>query len=212
MRIAARASLVALAVLLAVFAGCSGGGQEDASETPMDDEALASGAADAEAPPVSRAAQSRGVAVVEHDEGGKLQPLVVLGEVVYEWRVAPERGLYVTLGFINPNDTYERARGYVFVIASSRASSGVVYGLYPWNAELGDDGLAVDYMEGTHLLYRRDQEVRGFIPYKNASGFYDVLRVLVYSEAGDMLIDNTMSLEVSGEPTGPTRPPVELTL
>jgi len=212
MRTGARASLIALAVLLVVLAGCSGGEQEATSDVPEGGDQSGSAVTDDDRSAPSPGARSRGVATIEADEDDGLQPLVVLQDIVYEWRVSPRRGLHVTLGFINPNDTYERARGYVFIIASSRASSGAVYGVYPWDVELGEDGLAVDYMDGMHLLYRRDQEVRASIPYQNASGYYDVLRILVYSEDGDVLIDNTVDLEVSGEPTGAVRPPVDLTL
>jgi hypothetical protein len=213
MRVQGRALLAALVVLLAIFAGCSGGERESgAGNTPGDGTGASSDVADAAPTPSSRVEQSRGVATVErHDDDG-LQPLVVLDEIIYEWRLTPQRGLQVSLGFLNPNDTYERARGYLFAIASSRASSGSVYGVYPWNAKMGSDGLPADYTEGTHLLYRRDQGVRAFIPYENASGFYDVLRVLVYSESGEVLIDNTVSLEVHGEATGPLKPPVDLIL
>ncbi len=212
MRTGARASLVALAVLLAVLAGCSGGEQETESDVPEGGDQSGSAVADDGRATPSPGARSRGVAAIEADEDEGLQPVVVLQDIVYEWRVSPQRGLYVTLGFINPHDTYERARGYVFLIASSRASSGAVYGVYPWGIELGEDGLAADYMDGTHLLYRRDQEIRASIPYENATGYYDVLRILVYAENGDVLIDNTIDLEVSGEPTGAVRPPVDLTL
>jgi len=199
-------------MFLAVLAGCSGGDQE--TETDVSEGGDHAGAAvtdDGESMP-SAEARSRGVATSPADENDELQPLVVLDDIVYDWRVSPERSLHVTLGFINPNDTYERARGYVFIIASSRASSGAVYGVYPWNAELDDSGLPVDYMDGTHLLYRRDQDVKASIPYQNVSGYYDVLRIIVYSEEGDVLIDNTIDLEVTGEATGPVKAPVDLDL
>ncbi len=212
MRTGARASLVALGVLLAVLAGCSGGEQEVESDIPEGGEQSGSAVADDGRTAPTSGARSRGVATIEGKDDDGLEPLVVLQDIVYDWRVAPERGLHVTLGFINPNDTYERARGYVFIVASSRESSGSVYGVYPWDAELGEDGLAADYTDGMHLLYRRDQEIRASIPYRNASGYYDVLRILVYSEDGDVLIDNTVDLEVSGEATGPVRPPVDLAL
>ena len=208
----ARASLVVLAALIAVLAGCSGEEQEPGADVPEGGDQSGTAVVDDGRSTPSPEARSRGVATIEADDEDGLQPLVVLQDIVYEWRVSPERGLHVTLGFINPNDTYERARGYVFIVASSRASSGAVYGVYPWDIDLGEDGLPVDYMDGMHLLYRRDQEIRASIPYRNASGYYDVLRILVYSEDGDVLIDNTVDLEVSGEPTGAVRPPVDLTL
>jgi len=212
MRMRTWGALVSLAVLLAVAAGCSSGGdQESAADVPADETAETSAEGSAPSTP-SSGARSRGVATIERNEDDALEPLVVLDSITYEWRVEPERGLSISLGFINPNDTYERARGYVIAIASYRESSGAVYGVYPWDAELTEEGFAEDHTEGSHLLYRRDQLVRGFIPYGNASGYYNVLRVLVYSEDGDVLIDNTLDLEVSGEPTGRMTPPVDLTL
>ena len=207
-----KVSLVALLALLAALVGCSGGGEGAESSVPEGEGQTGSVTADAGVLTPSPAARSRGVATIETDEDGELKPLVVLQDIVYEWRVSPERGLHVKLGFINPNDTYERARGYVFIIASSRASSGAVYGVFPWNAEIGEDGLAVDHTDGAHLLYRRDQDIRASIPYENASGYYDVLRILVYAEDGDVLIDNTIDLEISGEATGPIKPPADLAL
>ncbi len=212
MRTGTRASLVALAVLLAVLAGCSRGDQEAESDVPEGGDQSGAAVADDGRSMPSSEARSRGVATTRVDENEGLQPLVVLKDIVYDWRVTPERTLHVTLGFINPHDTYERARGYVFIIASSRASSGAVYGVYPWNAELDADGLVVDHTDGTHLLYRRDQEVKASIPYRNVSGHYDVLRILVYAEDGDVLIDNTIDLDVSGEATGSVRAPVDLDL
>ncbi|MCD4690798.1 hypothetical protein K8S17_04985 [bacterium] len=212
MKIVTRTFLVALAVLLAVAAGCSSGEEQGETGVPPTDGEVAESAARVEETEISRAAQSRGVAVSGRDPDAELQPVIVLAQVTYEWRLSPQKGLHVTLEFINPNDTYERARGYVFAIANYRASASAVYGVYPWGTDIDDGGLPCDYSKGTHLLFRRDQDVRAFIPYENSQGFYDGLRVLVYSEDGDMLIDSTMDLEVSGEPTGPVKSSTTLTL
>ncbi len=206
-----RSCLAMLALILMLLAGCTGGEQAGGEEQASSAGSAGEAAVDTASIP-SAAARSRGVSVPERSGEDELEPLIVLQDIVYEWRLSPDRGLHVKLGFINPHDTYARARGYVFVIASASASGGGVSGVYPWNAELGEDGMPEDHTDGSHLLYRRDQEISGLIPYRNATGYYDVMRVLVYSEEGDLLIDNTLDLDVTGEPSGPMKPPVDLTL
>ena len=133
------------------------------------------------------------------DEYGD-EPEVLLDGIEYEWRESPERGLHIILSFSNPNMTYERARGYVFAIASSSLDGDSH--VYPWNTEL-TDGEPADYRDGTHLLYRDEQQVSAFLPHQGGVGYYDRLKVLVYDEDGELLIGQTYELEVDGTPSGP---------
>lgn len=192
---------IVIAMCVAVL-GCSGG------EPSEERGAGSSSVSESEAQAPSKAAAARGVRVEQDEQPG---PEVVLSGLVYEWRTSPEKGLEVTLEFENPSDTYERARGYVFAVARSSGSAVSDLGVYPWNAEL-EGGVPSDYTEGTHMVYRKDHVVRGFIPYTKGEGYYDSLRVLVYSEDGDVLIDQTYALEITGEPTGPVRPKPTLVL
>ncbi len=167
--------------------------------TAREDEAGAS-STESEEVVLSRAARSRGLPVKEQDEE-EPRAEVVLGGFVYEWRTSPQKGLHVTLDFVNPRDTYERARGYLFLIASYSGRARASVGVFPRNAEL-DGGRPVDHKDGTHLLYRKDHQVRVFIPYTDREGYYDLLRVLVYSEDGKVEMNQTYELEITGEPTG----------
>lgn len=179
-------SLSAMALLLCCALGACGRTEEEASRPapePLDEHTAA-------------VARSRGVATGQSETRESPSPQMLLSELTYEWRTSPERGLMVSLDFINPADTYERARGYVFLVAESSATGQT--GVYPWNARMAE-GLPEDYTEGTHLLYRTTQQVRGFIPYEGSGGPYDKLRLLVFREDGRLLIDKTYALELAGE-------------
>ena len=159
----------------------------------------------------SKAALGRGLSAGSGEEDAELSPEIRLAEFTYEWRVSPKRGLQVNLSFENPNDTYERARGYVFVVAGCRSSHGAVTGVYPWNVEL-KDGLPNDYSDGSHLLFRREQAISAFIPYENSEGYYDNLILLIYTEEGKLLKNQHYELEVTGVPTGIREPKIQFNL
>jgi hypothetical protein len=189
--------LIALLAALVVFSGaCSNEVEQetaDAGETPGNIQPIQrDGGGDA--------ARARGIAVVEEETEGDVEPEVLLGTLEYEWRESPERGLRVEARFVNPNVTYERARGYVFFVASSSLDGAS--GVYPWNAGLRD-GEPEDHRDGAHLLYRDDQTVSAFLPYRGGVGYYDRLKVLVYDEDGEVLIGQTYELEVDGTASGP---------
>jgi hypothetical protein len=171
-----------------VVAGCTSSDEpavevEPAPE-PLDEEAVA-------------AAGSRGVAVSERSDDTEPVPQVVLSEMIYEWRTSPDRGLHVTLDFTNPADTYERARGYVFLIAESTRSGSLVRGVYPWSISM-EGNLPKDHTDGTHLLYRERQQVRAFIPYPRADGYFEILRLYVFHENGRLLTNRTYELDLTG--------------
>ena len=149
------------------------------------------------------AARTRGVAERGRGDDTEPRPQVVLSELTYEWRTSPDRGLHVTLDFTNPADTYERARGYVFLIAESASSGSPVRGVYPWNISM-DGNLPEDHTDGTHLLYRDRQQVRGFIPYPRSDGYFETLRLYVFHENGRLLTNRTYELRFTGAP-GETR-------
>ena len=183
---------VLMVVLLGclVFGGCSGS-DEAAVETetapepePLDEETAV-------------AARSRGVVAEETNYDTNARPQVVLGELTYEWRTVPERGLQVALDFTNPAGSYERARGYVFLIAKSMMTGSQLTGVYPWNTAM-DGELPEDYTDGTHLLYRDRQLVRGFIPYPSPEGHFETLTLYVFHEDGRLLTNRTYELEMSG--------------
>ena len=153
---------------------------------PLDEEAAA-------------VAGTRGVARSERRDDMEPKPQVVLSEMTYEWRVSPDRGIHVTLDFTNPADTYERARGYVFLIAESAVSGSPVRGVYPWNISM-DGNLPKDHTDGTHLLYRERQQVRAFIPYPRPDGRFETLRLYVFHENGRLLTNRTYELDFTGAP------------
>jgi hypothetical protein len=150
---------------LMLISGCSSPSEERAAtaartETePLDEETAA-------------AARTRGLPGDSEQAADEAKPQVVLSSLTYEWRTAPERGIEATLVFTNPAHTYERARGYVFLVAESVLSGSLITGVYPWNTTIGDEGLPEDYTDGAHLLYRDTQEVRGFIPYSTRTASF----------------------------------------
>lgn len=191
------AALAVLGSLFVLAAGCTGDADDAA---PREEQTERSGASTERTAP-SDAARSRGLPVDSKDEEAEeVRPEVTLDSMTYEWRESPDRGLHVRLEFVNPNVTYERARGYAFLIASS--SLGGDTGVYPWNAGLSD-GEPKDHRDGTHLLYRDDQTVSAFIPYRGGVGYYDRLKMLVYDEDGELLIGQSYELELDGSPSGP---------
>ena len=142
------------------------------------------------------AARTRGV--IKRDRGDDVaRPQVVLSEMTYEWRTSPDRGVHVTLNFTNPADAYERARGYVFLIAESTRSGSLVQGVYPWNTTM-DGNLPEDYTDGTHLLYRESQQVRAFLPYPRSDGHFETLKLYVFHENGKLLTNRTYELDFTG--------------
>jgi hypothetical protein len=199
--------LLAISLLLVAalsLSGCSSGGTEAIPER----EEESAPASETEASVPSQAARSRGIAVEEEPE---YTPEVVLNDLIYEWRLSPRPGLLVTLEFVNPYDLFERARGHVFLIASYSGRPGVNMGTYPSGVEL-EDGLPASYADGAHILFRKDYTIRASIPYEDREGYYDSLRIVVYSEEGEIKIDQSYKLEVHGEPTGQVKPKPTLVL
>lgn len=201
---ARRTAAVAIAVTLVFLfsVGCSRTEESElAGETAQEESAEVGAEVDTTGLPTD-AARSRGVPVP--DEGGDDAPDIVLDGLVYEWKTSPQVGLQFTLDFVNPYETYERARGHLFVIAwYSQTPSRL--GVYPWNEELVDNE-PVDFSGGTRLLFRKDQRVKAFIPYSSRDGYYDQMRVLVYDDEGAKVVDAHYSLEVTGEPSGAKTP------
>jgi hypothetical protein len=201
-----RTILVLLAVTaVTCAAGCSRSNEEAA--VPESGEATME---TSEERVTSEAARARGLRV-ESDEGEEGSPVVTLEEVVYEWQVQPSVGLLVSLEFGNDNVVFERARAYVFLTTwySERASAN--RGVFPLDAEIGEQD-PVDYTSGTHIVYRQDHTMKCFIPYTYREGYYDSLRLLVYSEEGELIIDQGYDLEITGEPSGRVKMKPVLTL
>ena len=73
---------------------------------------------------------ARGVITDTREEDAEPSPEIRLAKLTYEWRVSPKKGLQIRLNFENPHDTYERARGYVVVVAGYTESGGAVTGVY----------------------------------------------------------------------------------
>lgn len=197
------AVLVVLACL-GLAGGCSRRGESPESSKAVGSQAESGDAA------TSDAARSRGVAADTTAPGGEKKPRIELGNVVYEWRVQPEKGLHVTVDLTNPVQGDDRARGYLFLIASSSADPSIK-GIYPWNAVL-KDGKPKDVKSGTHLLYRTSDQVRAFVPYRKTTGYYDTLTIVIYGEEGEEVTNQTYELEVTGQPTGPKKPAPVLVL
>lgn len=183
------------AVLVFVFlgclivAGCTTSSDEPAVKPepePLDEETAA-------------AARTRGVVYRDPDKAAEATPQVVLSEMTYEWRTSPDWGMHVTLNFTNPADAYERARGYVFLIAESTRSGSLVRGVYPWNTRM-DGNLPEDYTDGAHLLYRESQQVRAFLPYSRSDGHFETLKLYVFHENGKLLTNRTYELDFTGAP------------
>jgi len=183
---------LALALLAClVLSGCTGSDEPavraEPEPEPLDEETAA-------------AAATRGVSPsVQAEDAAEATPQVVLSALTYEWRTVPENGLQVTLDFTNPVRTYERARGYVFLIAEATRSGSRISGVYPWNTTMVE-GLPEDYTDGTHLLYRDRQEVRALIPYPGSGGHFETLRLLVFHENGRLLTNRTYNLNITGVP------------
>ena len=171
-----------------VVAGCTSSDEPavEPEPEPLDEETAA-------------VAGTRGVAGSERRDDMEPKPQVVLSEMTYEWRTSPDRGLHVTLDFTNPADTYERARGYVFLIAESTRSGSLIKGVYPWNVSM-DGNLPKDHTDGTHLLYRERQQVRAFIPHPRSDGHFEILRLYVFHENGRLLTNRTYELDFTGAP------------
>jgi hypothetical protein len=204
--------ILIVAVLLlagAVLLGCSRG-DERAAETEAVETDVGESASTETEDETSDAARSRGIVPEDEDEDN-LEPKIVVKDVEYEWRDVPEQGLYVKIAFENPAETYERAKGYVFLVARWSGEKGGDVGVYPWNARFEGD-YPDDYEEGTRLLFRDEQEVRAFIPYKKWEGYYDSLRLLVYGDDGLPLIERGYELEITGEPTGVVKPKPDMIL
>jgi hypothetical protein len=198
-------AVLAVLATLAFAGGCSRRGERAESHKAVGSHTESDQTA------TSDAARGRGVSSSDTGAASEQQaPRIELGDVTYEWRTAPEKGLSVTVDLLNPVKSYERARGYIFLIASS-SSDPSAKGIYPWNAVL-DGERPRDFKAGTHLLYRKDDQVRAFIPYKRSGGHYDTLTLLIYNEEGESLMSQTYELEVTGEPTGPKKstPPLVL--
>ena len=187
--------IVLLAVVLAVAAGCSGGSEDQAARSEdAADTGDVPGAGQS-----SEAARARGLPVER--EQSEERPVVTLEGMAYEWRTAPDKGMLVSLELGNANEVFERARAYVFAILHYSGREASSKRAFPLGVELVD-GVPADHTSGTHVLYRKDETLQCFVPYEDREGYYDRLRVMIYSEDGDLLIDTENLLEVSGEPTG----------
>jgi hypothetical protein len=201
-----RKFLFAAVILVASLAACSctrsGPESTDASDSDSRGVERVRAPGDASEEP-SEAARSRGVPPHERrDEAEEAEPQIAMRGFSYEWRVAPEKGLHIKIDFFNTRDTYARARGYLFIVASSNTMPSVPEGVYPWDARF-EEGEPAKHTDGNRLLFRDEIEARVFIPYTRAEGYYDHVRILVYREDGGVAIDLDYELDVTGEPTGP---------
>jgi len=181
--------LVFVFLVCLIVAGCTTSSDEPAAKPepePLDEKTAA-------------AARTRGVVTRDPDDAKEAKPQVVLSQMTYEWRTSPDRGMQVTLKFTNPVDTYERARGYVFLIAEATRSGSLIKGVYPWNTNM-DGNLPEDYTDGAHLLYRDSQQVQAFLPYPRADGQFETLRLYVFHENGKLLTNRTYELDFTGAP------------
>ncbi len=152
---------------------------------------------------VSEATRSRGVPSHERrEESEEPEPQIAIRGFEYEWRLEPEKGLHVRVDFVNTRETYARARGYLFMVATSNTTPSAAAGVYPWDARF-EEGHPERHTDGNRLLFRRDLESRVFIPYRGGDGYFDHLRIIVYHEGGRIAIDLDYDLEIVGEPTGP---------
>ncbi len=195
--------------VMAVIAlpGCSG--KEEATPRTEAGEVESGNQEETQTAEASRAAKARGVPVGgEEPEAG---PVVTMEGLTYDWRLEPEKGLLVTIEFGNENEVFERARAYVFIVAWYSAREGSSRGTFPWGVDF-DGNEPVDYTKGTHIVYRKDHTLKCFIPYRDREGYYDTLRVIVYSEDGEALKDQRYQLDVDGVPTGTVKTRPVLTL
>jgi len=184
-----------LGIVLAI-AGCGGESDDTTTGDAGSNAGTESGARPDE---VSSAARERGLKAEGEEEAGG--PIVTLEDVSYEWRHTPYTGLQAYLTFGNANEVFERARAYVFVVASYSGRPETSARGYPLDAEFSD-GMPTDYRDGAHILYRKDQDVNCMIRYEGGDGYFDRLRVIVYSEEGELLINQSYTLDVNGEPAG----------
>jgi hypothetical protein len=202
----ARKLLIALMVLTAALAAgsCSREGSEsaDASDSDSPRGAGVRRVGDEGVEP-SEAARARGVQPQgDRDAAEEAEPQIAIRSLTYEWRVAPEKGLHLTIDFVNTRETYARARGYLFVVASSTTAPSAAPGIYPWDARF-DGKYPEKHTDGTRLLFRDEMDARIFIPYRAGDGYYDHIRILVYREEGGITIDLDYDLDITGEPSGP---------
>ena len=85
-------AVLVVLVCLVLAGGCSRRGESPESSKAVGSQATSGDEA------TSDAARSRGVAADTTAEGGEKKPRIELGDVVYEWRVQPEKGLHVITG------------------------------------------------------------------------------------------------------------------
>jgi len=154
-----------------------------------------------QAPPLGQeeaaAARTRGVPTTDYGKEEAPSPKVVLESLSYEWQQSPDRGLLVTMEFVTHSDSYERAKGYVFLVAEA-AQYGVAPVVYPWNVRFDGD-LPEDYTDGAHLLYRDSQTVRAFLPYGGGDGYFNRLRLYLFTEDGRLRTGRNYDLEITGQ-------------
>jgi hypothetical protein len=201
-----RKIMIALVVLVACLAVCSCAPERSESADASDTDSRGAtgvrrGADDSSEP--SEAARSRAVPPHERREDEEeAEPQIAIRGFTYEWRLEPEKGLHVRIDFVNTRDTYARARGYLFVVASSNTMPSVTPGVYPWDARF-EDKYPEKHTDGNRLLFRDELDSRIFIPYHADEGYFDYLRIIVYHEDGRVAIDLDYELDVTGEPSGP---------
>jgi hypothetical protein len=201
-----RKLFVVFVIVLVCLGACScsrnASEKADASDTESSaDESAWSRRSEGEGP--SAAARSRGVP--PHARRGDIDeaaPQIAVRGFDYEWRLEPDKGLHVRIDFVNTRQTYERARGYLFLVASSSTVPGIQPGVYPWDARF-QEGYPESHTDGHRLLFREELEHRAFIPFRQGDGYFDRLKILVYHEDGTIAINLDYDLEITGEPTGP---------
>lgn len=202
-----RRSLIALAILMVALEMCSCARESSESAGASDSDSQHQGTSvrrpERDRSEPSEAARNRGVVPYENRGGTEEgEPQIAVRGFTYEWRLEPEKGLQVRMDFVNTRDTYARARGYLFVVASSSTMPSVVPGVYPWDARF-EEGYPQKYTDGNRLLFRDELQTRFFIPFHAAEGYYDHIKILVYREDGGLAIDLDYELDVTGEPSGP---------
>lgn len=144
-------------------------------------------------PPVSQPA-AKTARVVEPEEAAPETAPQTAEVVDIKDMVIQKEGPRMTVNFklVNLNPGENAVGGYIHIIATGKGSQPPQEWSYP--SEKIEKGLPVNYRRGLLFLIQRFKPIQGRFNLETSSSLPSIIRILVYDQAGSMILNRTFEV------------------